>query len=59
MREALRKLDEVIERLRCVPDNHVLLANLELVRRELMGRIYQRAPGSQVAEPMTPFTPAA
>ena len=49
MREALRKLDEVIERVRCVPDNDVLLANLELVRRDLMGRIYQRTPDSQVA----------
>jgi len=49
MREALRKLDEVIERVRCAPDNDVLLANLELVRRGLMGRIYQRTPDSQVA----------
>ena len=48
MREALRKLDEVIERVRGVPDNDVLLANLELVRRDLMGRIYQRTPDSQV-----------
>jgi len=59
MREALRKLDEVIERLRCVPDNDVLLANLELVGRDLMGRIYQRTPGSQVAAHMTPFILAA
>jgi hypothetical protein len=59
MREALRKLDEVIEQLRCAPDNDVLLANLELVRRDLMGRIYERTPGSQVVAQMTPFIPAA
>jgi hypothetical protein len=59
MREALRKLDEVIERLRCVPDNHVLLTNLELVRRDLMERIYQRTSSREVTAHMTPFIPAA
>ena len=48
MREALRKVDEVIEGLRCVPDNHVLLAYLELVRRDLMERIFERTPGRGV-----------
>jgi len=46
MKEALRKVDEVIEGLRRVPDNHVLLAYLELVRRDLMERIFEPKSGS-------------
>ena len=59
MRDALRKVDEVIERLRRVPDNHVLLAYLELVRRDLMERIFERTPGRGVAVHRTLFKPAA
>ena len=59
MKEALRKVDEVIEGLRRVPDNHVLLAYLELVRRDLMERIFERTPDRGVAVHRTPFKPAA
>jgi hypothetical protein len=38
VREALRDLDNVIEGLRCMPNHHVMIAQAELVRVELMER---------------------
>ena len=55
MRETLRKLDEVIERLRREPDNLVSLSFLELVQRDLMERINQRTRGRRAAVHTTPF----
>jgi hypothetical protein len=46
MRNALRELDIVIERVRKEPNNHVMLVYLEQVRSEMIARVF-RKPNSE------------
>ena len=45
MRNALRELDSVIERVRKEPNNHVMLAYLEQVRSEMIARVFAKPNG--------------
>jgi hypothetical protein len=42
MRNALRELDSVIDRVRKEPNNHVMLAYLEQVRSEMIARVFPK-----------------
>jgi len=46
LRNALRELDNVIERVRKEPNNHVMVAYLERVRSEMVARVF-RKPNSE------------
>jgi hypothetical protein len=46
MRNALRELDNVIERVHKEPNNHVMLVYLEQVQSEMIARVF-RKPNSE------------